>query len=128
MNSPSKASRITGYVLTTLIALFLLWDGAIKLVQPKFVVEATAQVGFPVHALTGIGIALIVSTLLYAVPMTAILGAVLLTGYLGGAVATQIHVGASTFGILFPAIFGALVWVSMLLRESRLRQLLPLRL
>ena len=126
MNTTSRASRITGLVLTILIALFMLFDGAMKLVQPKFVTEATARIGFPVHALTGIGITLIVATLLYVVPGTAILGAVLLTGYLGGAVATQVHAGSSTFEMLFPAIFGALVWISVLLRESRLRELLPL--
>jgi len=128
MNSTSNASKITGLVLTTLIALFLLFDGAMKLVQPKFVTDATARIGFPVHALTGIGITLIVATLLYVVPATAILGAVLLTGYLGGAVATHVYAGSSRFETLFPAIFGALVWTSMLLRESRLRELLPLRL
>lgn len=127
MNTTSKASRISGWVLTTLIALFLLFDGAMKLVQPKAVLEATARIGFPTRALTGVGIALIVSTLLYVVPATGMLGAVLLTGYLGGAVATQVHAGSSTFETLFPAIFGALVWISMLLRESRLRALLPLR-
>ena len=127
MNSTSKASRITGWVLTTLIALFLLFDGAMKLKPPKFVIDATTRIGFPVHALPGIGITLIIATLLYVVPATAVLGAVLLTGYLGGAVATQVHAGSSAFETLFPAIFGALIWVSMLLREWRLRELLPLR-
>jgi hypothetical protein len=128
MNATSKASRIAGIVLTTLIALFLLFDGAMKLVQPKFVTEATARIGFPVHALTGIGVALIASTLLYVVPVTAVLGAVLLTGYLGGAVATHVYAGSGTFEMLFPGIFGALIWISMLLRERRLRALLPARL
>lgn len=128
MNSTSKASRVTGWVLTTLIALFLLFDGVMKLVQPTFVTEATARIGFPVHALTGIGITLIVATLLYVVPATAILGAVLLTGYFGGAVATHVYAGSSRFETLFPVIFGVLVWISVLLRESRLRELLPLRL
>jgi len=128
ISKPSKASRIIGWVLTTLVALFLLFDGAMKLVQPRFVTEATARMGFPVHALTGIGITLIVATLLYAVPRTAILGAVLLTGYLGGAVATHVYAGSTTFEMLFPTIFGALIWTSMLLRERRLRELLPLRL
>jgi hypothetical protein len=128
MNATSRASRIIGLVLTVLIALFLLFDGAMKLVQPRFVTEATARIGFPVHALMPIGVTLIVATLLYVVPGTAILGAVLLTGYLGGAVATQVHAGSSTFEMLFPAIYGALIWISMLLRESRLRPLLPVHL
>ena len=67
MNSTSKASKTTGLVLTALIALFLQFDGAMKLVQPKFVTDATARIGFPVHAPTGIGITLIVATLLYVV-------------------------------------------------------------
>ena len=127
-SKPSKASKIVGWLLTTLIALFLLLDGAMKLKPPKQVLEATARIGFPVHALMPIGITLIVATLLYVLPGTAILGAVLLTGYLGGAVATQVHAGSSTFETLFPAIFGALIWISMLLRDRRLRELLPLRL
>ncbi len=125
MNATSKAPRIVGIILTILIALFLLFDGAMKLVQPKFVTDATARIGFPLHALTGIGITLIIATLLYVVPTTSVLGAILLTGYLGGAVATQVYAGSSMFETLFPAIFGALIWISMLLRENRLKQLLP---
>ena len=128
MNTTSKASKITGMVLTTLVALFLLFDGAMKLSPPKFVIEATTRMGFPVHALRGIGITLIISTLLYILPATATLGALLLTAYLGGAVATHVYAGSSTFETLFPTIFGVLIWVSMLLRERRLRELLPLRL
>lgn len=127
MNSSSKASRITGVVLTALVALFLLFDGAMKLVQPKFVTDASVRIRFPLQALTPIGITLIVSTLLYVVPQTSVFGAVLLTGYLGGAIATHVHAGSSTFETLFPAIFGVLIWLSMLLREARLRVLLPIR-
>jgi hypothetical protein len=126
MNSASRQSGITGFVLTTLIALFLLFDGVMKLVQPKFVTEATARIGFPFQALTPIGITLIVATLLYVAPATSVLGALLLTGYLGGAVATQVHARSSAFETMFPVIFGVLIWISMLLRESRLRELLPI--
>jgi hypothetical protein len=126
MNSEtSKASKITGIILTALIALFLFFDGAMKVVQPKFVTDATARIGFPLNALTPIGITLIISTVLYVVPWTGVLGALLLTAYLGGAVATQVHAGSSTFETLFPAIFGVLIWISMLLREKRLREWLP---
>jgi len=128
MSSRSTATRITAGVLITLLALFLLFDGAMKLVQPKFVIDATTRIGFPIHALTGIGIALIASTLLYVLPQTSVLGALLLTAYLGGAVATQVYAGSPTFEMLFPVIFGVLIWISMLLRDRRLLVLLPLRL
>ncbi|HEY1684969.1 MAG TPA: DoxX family protein [Tepidisphaeraceae bacterium] len=125
-NRPGKASRIAGIVLTTLISLFLLFDGVMKLVQPKAVLDATARIGFPTNALMPIGIVLIVSTLLYIYPLTSVLGAILLTGYLGGAVATQVHAQSTLFETLFPAIFGVLIWLSLLLRQTRIRQLLPL--
>lgn len=97
-----------------------------KLVQPKAVLDATARIGFPTNALMPIGIVLIVSTLLYIYPLTSVLGAILLTGYLGGAVATQVHAQSTLFETLFPAIFGVLIWLSLLLRQTRIRQLLPL--
>jgi hypothetical protein len=128
MNTSSKLARILGITLTSLISAFLLFDGAMKLVQPSFVKEATARIGFPQQALFGIGVTLIVATLLYILPWTSVLGALLLTGYLGGAVATQVHGGSSTFEMLFPAIFGVLVWISMLLRDGRLRAMLPIRI
>jgi hypothetical protein len=117
------ASRIMG----GLPALFLLVDGSMKLFKPAVVVEASAQLGYPESTLIGIGLALLASTLLYLLPRTAILGAVLLTGYLGGAVATHVRVGGPAFTIVFPVIFGSLLWGSLWLRESRLQKLLPLR-
>ena len=128
MNGGSKGARIAGLVLSGLIGLFLVFDGALKLVQPKVVTDTNARLGIPPHELAGIGVTLIVATLLYIVPMTAILGAVLLTGYLGGAVATHVRTGSSIFETLFPVIVGVLIWISMLLRERRLRELLPVRL
>jgi hypothetical protein len=70
---------------------------------------------------------LITCTVLYVIPQTSVLGAILLTGYLGGAVATHVRVGAGAFPIVFPIIFGVLVWGGMLLRDGRLRELIPLR-
>jgi DoxX-like family len=92
-------------VLSGLAALFLLVDGGMKLFKPPVVVEATLKLGYPESAIVGIGIALLAGTLLYLIPRTAILGAVLLTGYLGGAVATNVRVGAPVFNIVFPMIF-----------------------
>jgi hypothetical protein len=125
--SESKAMLWTGRVLSALPALFLVFDGAMKLVQPEPVVKATVGLGYPVSVLTGLGIVLLTCTLLYLLPRTAVLGAILLTGYLGGAVASHVRVGEGWFPTLFPAIFGALLWGGLYLRDSRLRQLLPLR-
>jgi hypothetical protein len=117
------ASRIIG----GLPALFLLADGGMKLFKPAAVVEASIPLGIPESTLFGIGVALLVSTLLYLWPRTAVLGAVLLTGYLGGAVATHVRVEGPAFNILFPVFFGSLLWGSLWLRDRRLQQLLPLR-
>jgi hypothetical protein len=117
----------TGRILSVLSALFLLFDGAMKLVKPAPVVEATSRLGFPQTALTGIGLVLVACTILYLIPRTAVLGAIFLTGYLGGAVATQVRVGSSAFETLFPAIFSALVWSGLFLQDGRLRALFPLR-
>ena len=108
-------------------ALFLLADGGMKLFKPRFVVEATTQLGYPESVIVGLGVVLLASTVLYLVPRTAVLGAILLTGYLGGAVATHVRVLASWFDILFPVLFGALLWGGLWLRDRRLQELLPLR-
>lgn len=117
------ASRLMGGVP----ALFLLVDGAMKLFKPAVVVESSAQLGYPESTLVGIGLALLVSTVLYLVPRTSVLGAVLLTGYLGGAVATHVRVVGPAFNIVFPVLLGGLLWGSLWLRDRRLQDLLPLR-
>jgi hypothetical protein len=109
-------------------ALFLLVDGGMKLFKPSFVVKATTQLGYPESAITGIGLVLLVCTVLYLVPRTAALGAVLLTGYLGGAVATQVRVNAPYFNIIFAVVMGALLWGALWLRDRRVQSLLPLRI
>lgn len=114
-------------IMSGLPALFLLMDGAMKLFKPAVVVEATKQLGYPESAIVGIGLVLLAGTLLYLVPRTAILGAALLTGYLGGAVATQVRVGAGLFNIVFPIFLGILLWGGLWLRDRRLQDLLPLR-
>jgi hypothetical protein len=123
----SKKQLWTARVLSGLPALFLLLDGGMKLFKPAVVVEATVQLGYPESAIVGIGLVLLAGTILYLIPRTAILGAVLLTGYLGGAVATNVRVGSPLFNILFPVILGALLWGGLWLRDRRLRELLPLR-
>jgi hypothetical protein len=123
----SKSALWTGRVMSTLPALFLLLDGVMKLVKPDPIVKATVELGYPESVILGLGIVLTASTLLYAIPRTAVLGAILLTGYLGGAVATHVRVGGGAFPVLFPVCIGVLLWGGLVLRDARLRSLLPLR-
>lgn len=120
-----KGMRITGSILTGLAAALLLVDGVMKIVKPEPVVKATVQLGYPETAICGIGIALIVSVVLYIIPRTSILGAMLITGYLGGAVALVVRVGAGPGQIAPAVIFGVLVWAGPYLRDARLRALVP---
>jgi len=114
----------TGRIVSGLAVLFFLVDGGMKLWKPAVVVEATRQLGYPESEITGIGIALLACTLLYVFPRTSILGAILLTGYMGGAVASQVRIGAGWSNVSFAAMFGALVWVGLWLRDIRVRNLL----
>lgn len=114
----------SGRVLTVLTALFMLLDGAMKIVKPPQVLEANVRLAYPVSTLSGIGIALIACTLIYLIPRTAILGAVLLTGYLGGAVASNVRAGSGWFETIFPVLFAVLVWGGLGLRDRRLQTLL----
>jgi len=119
----SRAASRTGTVLTVLLALFLVVDAVPKLLQMPMVVEATQQMGFDASAVPIIGAVLLVCLVLYLVPRTAILGAVLLTGYLGGAVCAQLRIEAPVFStMLFPVYFGILVWVALYLRSGQLRR------
>jgi hypothetical protein len=126
----TKGALWTGRVLSMLAVLFLLMDAGVKLIHPlpQQVVQATAQLGLPSGAVFGIGVLLLVCTILYALPWTTFLGAVLLTGYLGGAVALQMRVGNPLFShVLFPVYVGALVWVGLVLREPCVRAVLLFR-
>lgn len=128
--APSKWRLVTGRVLTTLTVLFLLMDITFKFIRPipPQVTQSMSQLGFQLGLLNVIGILLLVCTVLYVIPRTSVLGAVLLTGYLGGAVSVQLRVGNPLFGyVLFPVYFGVLMWAGLCLREPRLLALLPLR-
>jgi hypothetical protein len=116
-----------GRIMSGLPTLFLLMDGGMKLYKPRVVVEATVQMGYPESAIVGIGVVLLLSTLLFLLPRTSIFGAILLTGYLGGAVASQVRVSAVPFNIVFPVVIGVLLWGGLWLRDRRLQALLPLR-
>jgi hypothetical protein len=124
----SKKLIWTGRVISALPVLFLLMDGVMKLLKPTIVVETTVRLGYRESAIFGIGVLLLVCTVVYVIPCTSVLGAILLTGYLGGAVTTQVRVGESgLFPILFPVILGVLLWGGVYLRDERLRALIPLR-
>lgn len=114
-----------GRTLSTLAILFLLMDGVMKLFAPPVVVAATTQLGWAPGVIVPLGVVLLACTVLYALPRTTVLGAILLTGYLGGAVAAHVRAGDGAFPVVFPAIVGAVSWGGLVLRDGRLRALLP---
>ena len=121
MDVRSNKQMWTGRVLSALAVLFLLMDAVMKLLRLPVVVEATARLGYPDSSIRVIGVILLACTALYAVPPTAALGAVLLTGYLGGAVATNLRVENPLFShILFPVYLGSVLWAGLLLRRPQL--------
>jgi DoxX-like family len=122
-----KVSLWAGYLMSALPALFLLMDAIMKFVQPEPVLKATQDLGYPESSILGLGIVLLSCTVLYLIPRTAVLGAILLTGYLGGAVAAHVRHEDGLFPILFPVIFGALLWGGLYLRDERLRSIIPWR-
>jgi hypothetical protein len=127
METTSKSRRWAGRIVSGLPALFLLVDGAAKLFKPAPVVEATVRLGYSESVIIPLGIVLIAATILYLIPVTSILGAILITGYLGGAVATHVRFNEGIFPIVVPVIIGALIWLGLYLRDAQLRTLIPLR-
>ncbi len=125
--SISSMQLWAGRIMSGLPALFLLVDGIMKLFKPAVVVQATVELGYPESVIVGLGVTLLTSTLLYLISRTSVLGAILLTGYLGGAVATHVRVGGPIFNIIFAVIVGTLLWGGLWLRDGQLREMLPLR-
>jgi hypothetical protein len=124
----SRGKLWSGRILSGLPVLFLLMDGIMKVIKPAVVVEATMQLGYPESVIMGLGIVLLACVALYIIPRTSILGALLLTAYFGGAVATHLRVGNPLLShVLFSTYLGVMIWGGLWLREPRLRQLLPLR-
>jgi DoxX-like family len=107
-----------------MVVLFLAFDGVTQVIQESHVIAASADLGFSVSSIAGIGALLLGLTLGYAIPRTSILGAVLPTGYLGGAVAVQVRVGHPAFECAFPVIVGARVWPGLMLRDASLREIM----
>jgi DoxX-like family len=119
-----RTARRIGLAITALVVAFLLFDSVTKLLQVPAVVEATEQMGFPASTVPIIGGTLLLCLVLYVVPRTAVLGAVLLTGYLGGAVCAQLRIEAPLLStLLFPVYTGVLVWLGLYLRSAVLRAL-----
>jgi hypothetical protein len=120
--SRSAASVWTGRVITALVALFLAFDGIMKVMKDPHVLAASAELGYPPDSMVTIGALLLACTLFYVIPRTATLGVILLTGYLGGAVASNVRISHPVFECIFPVIFGMLAWAGLLLRETELRE------
>jgi hypothetical protein len=117
-----------GRILSGLAVAFLLFDGAIKLVPLQPVIDASAQFDIPVQYARTLGILTLICTILYAYPRTSVLGAVLLTGYLGGAIWTHMRIGSPLFShTLFGVYLAFFIWGGLYLREPRLREIFPLR-
>lgn len=119
----------TGWALSGLMIAFLVFDSASKIMLEHHVVEATTRIGYPLDVIRPLGIVCLACTVLYAIPRTSILGALLLTGYLGGAIASKVRIEDPLFSsVLFGVYFGVMVWGGLWLRDARLRTLIPLRL
>ena len=128
-NSPSTAASVTGWVLTILPALGLIFSGVMKLIQPGTPEEMTKYLdplGLRIDQLFGLGILELTCVVLYLVPQTAMLGAILVTGYMGGAIATHVRVG--DFAIAPLVVIGVLVWLGLFLRYPKLRRMIPFNL
>ena len=119
-SQPSPGAFWAGAIISVLVILFLVFDGVTKIIKVKPVLDASMQLGIPESRVVGIGILLLACTALYAVPTTAVLGAILLTGYLGAAVAIHVRAGSGTFPVIFSLMFGVLTWFGLILREPRL--------
>lgn len=120
----SKPMLWMGRVIVTLAVLFFLFDAAMKLFMPGLVVKAT---GWHEGVVVGLGIVLLVSAVLYAIPRTAVLGAILITGYLGGAIATNLFLKSPVYFNCLAVVYGVLLWGGLFLRDPPLRAILPVR-
>ena len=120
----SKKRLWTSRVLQVLAVLFLLMDGLMKLFKPPVVVQSTVGLGYSESVIVPIGVAVLVCSLLYAIPRTAIMGAILLTGFLGGAVASNVRAATPLFNVAFPFLFAVLIWAPLVLRNKQLESAL----
>ena len=125
MPAPSNRAIWTGRILSGLVTLFMLFDASIKVLKLAPAMEGTVRLGYPLSTIFPIGLTGLACILLYAVPRTSVIGAILLTGYLGGATATQVRLLDPWFG--FPVVLGVLAWAGLYLRERQVAELIPVR-
>jgi hypothetical protein len=123
----SKASTWTGRIITGIVVAFMVFDGVTKVLKVPQVVQASARLHLSIADTVGIGIVLLICTAIYLFPHTEILGAILLTGYLGGATAIQLQAQSPAFENAFPVIFGVLVRAGIFFRDAQIRALIPFR-
>ena len=124
----SPVALWTGRILSGLVIVFLLLDGAIKLIPLDIVIETSRQLGIPTDLAVTLGVLTLIGTVLYAWPRTSVLGAILLTGYLGGAIYVHIRAGSPLFShTLFGVYLGIMIWGGLYLRDERLRLIFPWR-
>jgi hypothetical protein len=127
-STESKSRIWVGRVLAGVAVLFLLFDGVTKIIKIQPVIDGMGKLGYPVDLAPAIGVIVLVCVALYVIPRTAVLGAILLTGFLGGAVASQLRIGQPLLGYtLFPTYIAIMLWGGLYLRDVRLRELIPLR-
>lgn len=127
---PGKAARNTGWALSGLLIAFLIFDGSIKLIPLQVVLDTSAQLGLPADPTSAriLGVLTLGCALLYAIPRTSVLGAILLTAYLGGAIATHFRIGSPLFShLLFGVYLGLFAWGGLWLRDHRVRAMIPFR-
>jgi hypothetical protein len=128
MVTASRSMLWIGWIMSGIVVLFFLFDGITKLIMIDPVVDATIRIGFPLDVIRPLGIVCLACAILYAIPRTSILGAILLTGFLGGAVASKVRLEEPLFSqVLFGVYVGVLAWAGLYLRDGRLRSLIPLR-
>jgi hypothetical protein len=131
MSPQNPKTKWASYIMSGLVIAFMLLDGGMKLVPFDVVIRSTAELGYPASAAfaRGLGVLILICTAIYALPRTSVLGAVLLTGYMGGAVATHLRAGSPLFThVLFGVYVAMLAWGGLYLRDARVRALLPFRL
>lgn len=124
---PSSTTALwAGRIISALAILFLIFDTVIKVLKLAPAVESTTQLGYPASLVIVIGVIELVCLAVYVIPRTSIFGSILMTGYLGGAIATNLRAGTPLFNVIFPIIIGALLWGGIYLRDAQLRALVPL--
>jgi hypothetical protein len=127
MQKLSRPKRIAAYAMAGVVALFIVFDGTIHILKPQPVIDSSAELGVPLSLSATLGVIELACLALYLIPRTSVLGAVLFTGYFGGAIATNLRVGKPLFStVLFPVYLGLLLWGSLYLRNARVRSLMPL--